>query len=334
MDFLQSLLDNSSVPVITAFILGILTAISPCPLATNITAIGFIGKDIENRHRIFINGLLYTFGRIVTYTVLGGILIPVLREGASMYMVQKAVSKYGEMLIAPVLILVGIFMLDIIKLNIPKINIGGEGLKKKTKGSWGVLLLGILFALAFCPTSGVFYFGILMPLAAVETGGYFLPVIYAIATGLPVILVAWILAYSVAGLGRFYNSVQILCGRFLSMKNLIKIKDSMKKIEIFDPAMCCPTGLCGTNINPELMRVAVVVETLKRQGVIVTRHNLRDEPQVYVSNKTVNEYLQKNGAEALPITLVDGEIAVSKVYPTTKQMSEWTGVNLDLMPAK
>lgn len=353
MDFLQSLLDNSSVPVITAFILGILTAISPCPLATNITAIGFIGKDIENRHRIFINGLLYTFGRIVTYTVLGGILIPVLREGASMYMVQKAVSKYGEMLIAPVLILVGIFMLDIIKLNIPKINIGGEGLKKKTKGSWGVLLLGILFALAFCPTSGVFYFGILMPLAAVETGGYFLPVIYAIATGLPVILVAWILAYSVAGLGRFYNSVQIFekwfrkivailfivigiyyAVVFLSMNNLIKIKDSMKKIEIFDPAMCCPTGLCGTNINPELMRVAVVVETLKRQGVIVTRHNLRDEPQVYVSNKTVNEYLQKNGAEALPITLVDGEIAVSKVYPTTKQMSEWTGVNLDLMPAK
>ena len=201
MDFLQSLLDNSSVPVITAFILGILTAISPCPLATNITAIGFIGKDIENRHRIFINGLLYTFGRIVTYTVLGVILIPVLREGASMYMVQK--------LIAPVLIIIGIFMLDIIKLNIPKINIGGEGLKKNTKGSWGALLLGILFALAFCPTSGVFYFGILMPLAAAETGGYFLPVIYAIATGVPVILVAWILAYSVAGLGRFYNSVQI-----------------------------------------------------------------------------------------------------------------------------
>ncbi len=67
----------------------------------------------------------------------------------------------------------------------------------------------------------------------------------------------------------------------------------MKTIEIFDPAMCCPTGLCGTNINPELMRIAVVIETLKRQGVVVTRHNLRDEPQVYVSNKTVNQYLQK-----------------------------------------
>ena len=125
MDFLQSLLDNSSIPAITAFILGILTAVSPCPLATNITAIGFISKDIENHHRIFINGLLYTFGRIVTYTALGFILIPILREGASMFMVQKAVSKYGEMLIAPVLIIIGIFMLDIIKLNIPKVNIGG-----------------------------------------------------------------------------------------------------------------------------------------------------------------------------------------------------------------
>ena len=133
MDFLQSLLDNSSIPAITAFILGILTAVSPCPLATNITAIGFISKDIENHHRIFINGLLYTFGRIVSYTVLGFILIPILREGASMFMVQKAISKYGEMLIAPALIIIGIFMLDVIKLNLPKINIGGESLKKRLK---------------------------------------------------------------------------------------------------------------------------------------------------------------------------------------------------------
>ena len=106
----------------------------------------------------------------------------------------------------------------------------------------------------------------------------------------------------------------------------------MKKIEIFDPAMCCPTGLCGTNINPELMRIAVVIETLKKQGIIVTRHNLRDEPQVYVIYRT--EHLQKHGADALPITLVDGKIAVSQTYPTTKQMSEWTGINLDFMPVK
>ena len=209
MDFLQSILDKNSVPAITAFILGILTAISPCPLATNITAIGFIGKDIENHHRIFINGLLYTLGRVVTYTVLGFILIPILREGASMFSVQKVISKYGEMLIAPLLIVIGIYMLDIIKLNLPKINFSGENLKKKTKGGWGALFLGILFSLAFCPTSGIFYFGMLIPMSAAETGGYLLPVVYAIATGLPVILVAWVLAYSVAGLGKFYNRMQV-----------------------------------------------------------------------------------------------------------------------------
>lgn len=209
MDFLQSILDNTSIPAITAFILGILTAISPCPLATNITAIGFIGKDIENHHWIFINGLLYTLGRIITYTILGVILIPILREGASMFSVQKAVSKYGEMLIAPLLIVIGVYMLDIIKLNLPKINFSGNNLKRKTKGSWGALFLGILFSLAFCPTSGIFYFGMLMPMSAAETGGYLLPVVYAIATGLPVILVAWVLAYSVAGLGKLYNRMQV-----------------------------------------------------------------------------------------------------------------------------
>ena len=209
MNFLQSILENSSVPVITAFILGLLTAVSPCPLATNITAIGFIGKDIENRHRICINGLLYTLGRILTYTVLGFILIPILREGASMFAVQKAISKYGEILIAPLLIVIGIYMLDLIKLNIPKISINGEYVKKRTKGSWGALFLGILFSLAFCPSSGIFFFGMLIPLSAAEAGGYLLPVVYAIATGLPVILVAWVLAYSVAGLGKFYNRIQV-----------------------------------------------------------------------------------------------------------------------------
>lgn len=209
MNFLQSILENSSVPVITAFILGLLTAVSPCPLATNITAIGFIGKDIENRHRIFTNGLLYTLGRILTYTVLGFILIPILREGASMFAVQKTISKYGEILIAPLLIVIGIYMLDLIKLNIPKISINGEYVKKRTKGSWGALFLGILFSLAFCPSSGIFFFGMLIPLSAAEAGGYLLPVVYAIATGLPVILVAWVLAYSVAGLGKFYNRIQV-----------------------------------------------------------------------------------------------------------------------------
>ena len=209
MDYLQTLLDNSSIPILTAFLLGSLTAISPCPVATNITAIGFISKDIKNHHRMFRNGLLYTLGRTLTYTILGFILIPILREGASMFSVQKLVIQYGERLLAPALIIMGILMLNIVKLNLPKINIPAERFEQHLKGGWGALLLGIVFALAFCPTSGLFYFGMLIPLSAAEEGGYLLPVVYAVATGLPVLLVAWILAYSVAGLGKFYNQIQL-----------------------------------------------------------------------------------------------------------------------------
>ena len=209
MDFLQNLLDNSNIPVITAFLLGLLTAISPCPLATNITAIGFISKDIGNRNKIFLGGLLYTLGRVVAYTVLGIILISILKEGSSMFSLQKGISKYGEILIAPVLIFVGVFMLFGDRLNLPKFGFSGTGKAEKLKGNLGSLLLGVLFALAFCPTSGLFYFGMLRPMSAAEPGGYLLPSVYAVATGLPVILVAWILAYSVAGIGKFYNRIQV-----------------------------------------------------------------------------------------------------------------------------
>ena len=204
MDFLQNLLDNSNIPVITAFLLGLLTAISPCPLATNITAIGFISKDIGNRNKIFLGGLLYTLGRVVAYTVLGIILISILKEGSSMFSLQKGISKY-----APVLIFVGVFMLFGDRLNLPKFGFSGTGKAEKLKGNLGSLLLGVLFALAFCPTSGLFYFGMLIPMSAAEPGGYLLPIVYAVATGLPVILVAWILAYSVAGIGKFYNRIQV-----------------------------------------------------------------------------------------------------------------------------
>lgn len=209
MEYLQSLIDNSNVPLITAFLLGLLTAVSPCPFATNITAIGFIGKDIESHHRIFVNGLLYALGRVLAYTALGFILIPILREGASMFAVQKVVAKYGEMLLAPALIVVGVYMLGVFRLKLPMLNVGSDKLKQRSRGAWGALLLGVLFALAFCPTSGVFYFGMLIPMSAAESGGYLLPVVYAIATGLPVIIVAWILAYSVARLGKFYNRMQV-----------------------------------------------------------------------------------------------------------------------------
>ena len=107
MEWLQSLLDSSTTPALTAFLLGLLTAISPCPLATNIAAIGFTGKDIENRHRIFRNGLLYTLGRIMAYTLLVIILISILEIGSSLFGIQKFIGKYGELVLGPALLLIG-----------------------------------------------------------------------------------------------------------------------------------------------------------------------------------------------------------------------------------
>lgn len=210
MDCLQQLLENTEIPLIAALILGFLTAVSPCPLAMNIAAIGYIGKDIERRSRIFLNGLLYTLGRVVVYTALGVILLPIIREGASIYSIQKFIATYGEMAIGPVLLVVGLFMLFGDKLNLPKygINIGGEKIGRR--GAVGAFLLGALFALAFCPTSGLFYFGMLMPMAAASSMGFFLPVVFAIATAIPVIVVAWLLAYSVAGISDFYHRMNVV----------------------------------------------------------------------------------------------------------------------------
>lgn len=208
MDGLQTLLDNSSTPVLTAFLLGLLTVLSPCPLATNIAAIGFIGKDMEDRKRVFRNGLLYTLGRILSYTLLGVVLILVLREGSSMFGIQKAIGTWGEWLLGPLLLVIGLFMLWGDRLNLPQFGFKGNAEGLARKGGWGALLIGILFALAFCPTSGMFYFGMLIPLSATTPAGYLLPVVFAVATALPVLAVAWILAFSVQQMGRFYGRMR------------------------------------------------------------------------------------------------------------------------------
>lgn len=208
MEWLQTLLDSSTTPALTAFLLGLLTAVSPCPLATNIAAIGFIGRNVESRRRIFLNGLLYTLGRIIAYTVLGIVLILILREGASLFGIQKFIGRYGELILGPALLLIGLFMLFGSKLKLPSFGFRGNGEGLAHKGGFGALLLGMLFAMAFCPTSGVLYFGMLIPMSATAAAGYLLPVLFALATALPVLIVAWILAFSVQRIGSFYGRMQ------------------------------------------------------------------------------------------------------------------------------
>jgi sulfite exporter TauE/SafE len=206
MNFLTNLLDNSSMPWLTALLLGLMTAISPCPLATNITAIGFISKDLKNRNRVFFNGVFYTLGRAITYT-----LIPlIIYFGADQFKFSGFFQRYGEKIIGPLLVLIGIFMLDIIRINFP--GFGRLSEKMENRKTWryiDAVLLGIVFALAFCPYSGVLYFGMLVPLTISSASGLYLPVIFAIATGIPVIIIAWVLAYTVSGIGVVYNKIKV-----------------------------------------------------------------------------------------------------------------------------
>lgn len=205
MDFLQSILENSQYSFLTAFILGIMTAISPCPLATNISAIGFISRDIENRKKVFISGLIYTLGRAISYTALAFVIY----LGASKINVSMIFQGWGEKILGPLLIVIGLFMLDVIKINFPAFSRLSEKIGEKGKGSYLTsLLLGMIFALAFCPYSGVLYFAMLIPVTISSAGGLYLPVIFAIATGLPVIIFAWLLAFAVGNVARLYKQIK------------------------------------------------------------------------------------------------------------------------------
>lgn len=206
MQYLQTVLENSQYAFLTAFVLGLMTAISPCPLATNISAIGFISRDLENRRRVFLKGLIYTLGRAISYTGLGVILF----LGASKMKVSMLFQGWGEKLLGPMLILIGIFMLDFIKISFPGFSTLTEKMGEHSKRSyWGTLLLGMIFALAFCPYSGVLYFAMLIPITIASASGLYLPVIFAVATGLPVIIFAWALAYAVGNVGKLYDRIKI-----------------------------------------------------------------------------------------------------------------------------
>lgn len=206
---MEALLNNlysiSSIPVLSAFILGLMTAISPCPMATNITAIGFISKDIEEKNKVFINGLVYTLGRVIAYTGLAAVIY----FGADQLEIKGLFQKYGEKVIGPVLIIIGVFMLGLIKINFASFDNLAKKIENKSKYRFlDVFLLGVIFAMAFCPYSGVLYFGLLIPLTIKTTSGFYLPIVYALATGILVIIFSWVLAYMVSGIGRLYNNLK------------------------------------------------------------------------------------------------------------------------------
>lgn len=207
MGFME-LMGTSDVAIVAAFFIGLMTAVSPCPLATNITAVAYISKRIgKGKHTILV-GLIYTFGRMFSYTLLASLIV---WFGLSSQMIALFLGKYGEKLLGPLLILIGLFMLNIIKFKNAKECKNRSMIKEAfiDKGLLGSFLLGVIFALAFCPFSGVLFFGMLIPLALKAGDGLVIPAVFAFATGLPVIIFSFIIANSISKLGKIMNKVKV-----------------------------------------------------------------------------------------------------------------------------
>ncbi len=206
LDLINTLIDNYNIPLLTAFLLGILTSISPCPLATNITAIAYISKEIKTVKNTLLNGLFYTIGRGISYTILATLIY----FGLSSFQISSIFQGWGDKVLGPILIIIGLIMLGIIKINFGAKNKTIEKLKEwlASKGYIGSLLLGVLFALAFCPYSGVLFFGVLIPLVLKSPESLLLPPVFALGTGLPVIVFSFLIAFSIQKVSRAFQIVQ------------------------------------------------------------------------------------------------------------------------------
>ena len=190
---------------VSALWLGILTSISPCPLASNVAAISFLSKKITHPALVFISGLAYTLGRMVSYAVLGWIIISSL---LSVPQVAQFLQKYMGKALGPLLIITGLILLEIITIRLPGLSLSQKHHSKLAEsGAPGAFLLGFIFALALCPISAALFFGSLIPLAINSKSGIILPFIYGIGTGLPVLVFAVAIALGVTSLSRWFHRI-------------------------------------------------------------------------------------------------------------------------------
>ncbi len=205
MDWINHLIDSYNIPFLSAFLIGIMTSISPCPLATNITAVAYISKEVKTPTHTLLNGLFYTLGRGISYMLLATLIY----LGLSSFQISSIFQGWGDKALGFILIIIGLIMADIIRL---KVKLGSKTIERLKlwlvgKGYLGSLLLGILFALAFCPYSGVLFFGVLIPMVLKSGQGLLLPPLFALGTGLPVIIFSFIIAFSVNKIGQVFTRV-------------------------------------------------------------------------------------------------------------------------------
>ncbi len=195
-----------SIPVFSALVLGLLTAISPCPLATNLAAMASITQRVTERRYAVTTSALYTLGRMLAYSVLGYLIIKV---GLEVPGVASFLQNTGERILGPILIAVGAILLNVHRFRFGTGSIGFSSLGERVS-RWGMVggfLMGILFALAFCPYSAILYFGVLIPMALKSTGGIALPAVFAVGTGLPVLIFGISLSFGVSRVSSWFDKL-------------------------------------------------------------------------------------------------------------------------------
>lgn len=213
---------------------GILTAVSPCPMATNIAAIGFLGRKVSDPRAVLLAGLLYTLGRSLAYLAVAVIAVWGL---TSLPTLSQFLQGGLNLVLGPILIVVGMLLTGLLELPW-SLSLAGDGMQERVgAGWWWPLLLGGLFALSFCPVSAALFFGSLVPLAVRAESPLAVPLAYGVATAVPVVAVACVLAFSAGAVGRTYNAMQrfawwaqritggvfILAGVYLSLIYIFRV---------------------------------------------------------------------------------------------------------------
>jgi threonine/homoserine/homoserine lactone efflux protein len=210
MDFLLEIINTTGSPFIMVILLALVFSFDPCPMLTNIAAIGYINQDVANKKQAFIKGLWYVFGRTAAYGCLGLAIIILLKIGGNINAIQRFLGEWGEMILIPFMILTGILMC--IADYIPALKIGVNNVNvtdKSHRGRFGAFILGAVLSLAFCPTNAVIFFGMIVPIASASVWGYFLALVFAAVTAIPVLIIAWILAFSFESIGRYYDKIKL-----------------------------------------------------------------------------------------------------------------------------
>jgi cytochrome c biogenesis protein CcdA len=201
-------MDSSSIPVLSALWLGILTSVNPCPLASNIAAVSFIMKRIDKSSTVFASGLLYTLGRVTGYAALGILVTSsLLNVPQTAHFLQKNMNQ----MLGPVLIVTGLFLLGLFKFTFSGFSFSEKvAIRLNNLGIMGSFPLGVLFALSFCPSSAALFFGSLIPLSLNHNSPILFPSVYGAGTGLPVLMFAVAIAFGIKNIGSLFNKVTLV----------------------------------------------------------------------------------------------------------------------------